>query len=109
MANDSNKEFQCHSRRHMSGAVYKTYETMRVIAHSKAAQEKHIEGTPWIFTAAIKPTLCNYTNTAKTQIEAHIKWLLKNRWLTEVSPGVRKRWPDSWRLAPVEYIILDHD
>ncbi|HEV2521972.1 MAG TPA: hypothetical protein VGT24_06285 [Candidatus Acidoferrales bacterium] len=99
--------FQCHARRHMSGAVYKTYDAM--LAMAKSGKKNRQPGDPPLeFFAAIRPTLANHTNTGLSQIYEHIDQLLETGWLLEPDKDKpRERW-EKGRLAPVRYYILEH-
>jgi hypothetical protein len=88
----------------MSGAVFKTYDTMLGMAKSRKDAEGKPED-PLIFYGKIRPTLANYTNTSITQLYEHIEWLCDNHWLI---PQERQRWPNG-RLGTVIFWILEHD
>jgi hypothetical protein len=92
-------DFVCAARRHMSGSVFKTYDALCAIAFSKATKNKHVVGTPWVCFATVKPTICNYTNTGRSQILEHIRRLLRHGRLIDPTPGKRKRWANSGKLA----------
>ena len=101
--------FECHARRHMSGAVYKTYDAMLAMALSKEFDEEgneipRIAGAQLIFRGRISPTLANHTNSAPDQLADHIAKLCELKWLKKgrrVSYGSNK-------LGHYEYEILTH-
>jgi hypothetical protein len=116
-ASGKSRKFLCHARRHMSGAVYKTYDAMLAMAKSAYAgtyedgtpKPPRPEGEPLIFYASVTPTLVNHTGTSKKQLDNHIKQLLTDGWLhkSETEDGKRERNAQG-HLAPVTYYILDH-
>jgi hypothetical protein len=100
-ANLDKPKFDCHARRHMSGAMFKTYDAMLAMAK---AGKKHIEGQPWVFCGRVNPTLANHTNSSPDQLAEHIKWLVENKWLIFQR---RVMWENNV-LGQNEYIILTH-
>lgn len=95
--------FVCsHARRHMGGAVFKTYDTMVAMAKSSPTWKP---GDPLIFYGKIRPTLVNATNTSETQLYDHIEQMYKSGWAI---PGERQRWPNG-RLGTVRICLLTHD
>jgi hypothetical protein len=101
---------ECHARRHMSGAVFKTYDAMLAMAKSKQFDSEgneipRREGEPLIFKGRVNPTLANHTNTSPDQLSDHIRQLLEQSWLYRLK---RVSYGDG-KLGHWEYSIVTHD
>lgn len=110
--------FKCHERRHMSGAVYKTYDAIRAMAESAYSgvdedgnpKPKRDEGQNLVFYGKVSTTLVNHTNTSRTQVESHINWLVEHGWLYKSEPLEGKRERNSLgHLAPAVYYVMTHE
>lgn len=120
--------FWCHSRRHMHGPAYKTYDAMLAMALTEERTptgelvpyrdqrgqvikktERKPGDPPLVFFGAVRPTLVNYTNTSETQLYEHIDQLLDSGWLIDESPDKPQPRRDRGRQAPRRYVILEHD
>lgn len=117
---DSGKKFECHARRHMTGAVYKTYDAILAMALSfykpKGAPESDLRpvrqpGSTAVFFGRIMPTLANHTGSSPRQLYTHLDWLLKNGWLVEIDPpnDAKRERDERGRFAPVLYYVFEHD
>lgn len=109
--------FQCHARRHMSGAVYKTYDAMLAMAKSPIKDEDGTftpqpprkPGDPLlVFFGAINPTLANHTDTSPDQLGEHMDKLEKIGWLIPHPDSESQPRGYRGRLLPKRYYILEH-
>lgn len=106
----------CFDSRHLHGSLYKVYSVMKgfAVAGRTATYGKDKDSTPrpLLFTASIKPRLCNAVCMSKNQTYSIVSRLDRLGWIVIVRKGKRKRdgslTPDTWRVVEHEEYAETH-
>jgi hypothetical protein len=103
----------CRAVRHLPGPEFKVYDIMMAFAVAGRTSHEGRDSTgPLLFTAAIKPTLCNALALSVNQT-----YLMRNRleelgWIIKRADGVRrddgKQSPDTWEVVSHGDFIKKH-
>jgi hypothetical protein len=98
---------ECYDSRHLDGSLYKVYSVMKGFARAGRTSLYGKDSTrPLLFTASIKPRLCNAVCISKNQTYLLVKKLAELGWIVLREEGTRKR---DGSLTPDTWEVLEHE
>ena len=103
----------CFDSRHLDGSLYKVYSVMKGFARAgRTSRHGRNSDEPLLFTAAVKPTLCNAVCLSKNQTYAVRDKLAELGWIVLREKGTPKpdgsRTPDTWEVLEHEEYVKKH-